>query len=323
MPVIKKSKYKAPLFFKKAHFQTIFQSLIRRVKGVNYTRERISTPDDDFLDLDWSCNGSENTAILLHGMEGHSKRVYMLGMVKLLNKHNWDSCVINFRGCSGETNRKICTYHAGKSEDLDTVMKYITGLNRYKNIAVIGFSLGGNIVLKYLGENRKINPFLKKAVCISVPIDLTKSAWKLAEKSNSFYMKRFLKKFHSKIKAKMNMFPGKLNDSGFENLRTFKDFDDKYTAPLNGFKNAEDYWEKSSSKQYLKNINTPALIINASNDPFLTPECYPYKEAQTNPKLFLEVPESGGHVGFITFNLNNEFWHETRTLEFILNNSTS
>ncbi len=318
MPLIKRSTYRAPGLLKNTHIQTIFQSLIRRVRGIKYIRERITTPDNDFLDLDWVCNSSENAAILLHGMEGHSKRVYMLGMVNALNKQLWDSCVINFRGCSGETNRNLTTYHAGKSEDLDTVIKHVVSLKKYRNIVLIGFSLGGNIVLKFLGENRKYaDSIIKCSVCISVPLDLTASAWKLAEKSNSYYMNRFLKKFHTKIQLKMEMFPGEINDNGFEKLKNFKDYDGKYTAPLNGFKSAEDYWEQSSSKQFLKNIKIPALIINAGNDPFLTPECFPVKEAEENSNLFLEVPKSGGHVGFITFNSKNEYWHESRVLEFI------
>jgi predicted alpha/beta-fold hydrolase len=248
-------------------------------------------------------------------MEGHSGRVYMLGMVKALDLRGWDSCAVNFRGCSGETNKKIFTYHAGRSDDLYTVIKHVLGKNKYKNIALIGFSLGGNIILKYLGERKAVSPLIKCAVCTSVPIDLTASAWKLAEKSNSFYMKRFLKKFYAKMLLKKKMFPEKIDLSGFDQLKTFKDYDERYTAPLNGFKSAEDYWEKSSSKQFLKNIKVPSLIISAGNDPFLTPECFPKKQAEENSELILEVPESGGHVGFIT--LKKEFWHETRAVEFI------
>jgi predicted alpha/beta-fold hydrolase len=317
MPIISKSTYKPPLFFSNGHTQSIFPTLFRKVAGINYKRERINTPDDDFLDLDWSTVRSNHVGIISHGLEGNSMRHYVLGMAKILNKNGYDAIGWNFRSCSGEPNKKIYSYHSGASNDLHTVVSHVISKNIYTEIILIGFSMGGNVTLKYLGEQgEKINAKIKKAITFSVPTDLKSSAIKMAKLSNKIYMKRFLKMLHEKIKQKMEIMPGQIDDKGYEKIKNFKDFDDRYTAPLNGFKDAEDYWKKSSCKQFLHNIVIPTLLVNAENDPILANECYPIDEAKKNPNLFLEIPKSGGHVGFISFN-NDGYWSELRTILFI------
>jgi len=283
---------------------------------VAYQRERINTPDNDFLDLDWVRNDSKRLAILSHGLEGDSKRPYILGMVNALAKQGWDALAWNARGCSGEPNRVLRFTHSGATEDLNAVIQHVFTTASYSEIALIGFSLGGNLTLKYLGE-RKVDPRIKAAVAFSVPCDLECSSVQLARPANRIYMFRFLATLRQKVRAMARLFPEKIDDRGFEKLQNFKDFDDRYTAPLHGFRNALDYWRQSSCKQFLRNISIPALLINARNDPFLAKECFPLEEAKENPMLHLETPQYGGHVGFIRFNGDREYWSENRAMLFL------
>ncbi len=318
MPIIENSTYQPPLLFANGHIQSAYPVYFREVKGVDYRRERITTPDEDFLDLDWSRVGSDKLVILLHGLEGHSHRAYMYGMVKAFNKRGWDAVSMNFRGCSGEPNKRLISYHHGKTDDLHTVVSQVMTLKRYTAIALIGFSLGANVILRYLGDGKfPVPETISGAVSISAPCDLTSCALKLARKSHTLYMQRFLKMLHKKIKAKMVLYPDKIDDDDYHALKTFKQFDDRYTAPIHGFNNAEDYWTKCSTTRFLPTISIPTLIINALDDPFLTEKCFILKEGEYNSNLFLETPISGGHVGFVTFGNGGEYWHETRTGEFL------
>ncbi len=318
MPLIAPSTYRPPLLFGNGHLQTIYPSLFRRVNGVRYRRERIYTPDDDFLDLDWSRVGSDKLAIISHGLEGNSHRAYVLGMVRAVNRAGWDALAWNYRGCSGEPNRLLRSYHSGATEDLHTVVEHARSLKLYREIALIGFSLGGNLTLKYGGERGEdIPPEVTRLVAISTPCDLASSARKMARPENRIYMIRFMRMLREKIRQKKQLMPGLISDEDFDKIRTFEDFDSRYTAPLHGFADAEDYWQKCSSRQFIPGITVPTLLINARNDPFLAPECYPIPEAEQHPLFFLEMPESGGHVGFISFNSGGIYWSERRTVAFL------
>jgi len=317
MPVITPSAYSSPLLLPGGHLQSILP-VFRKVCGVRYARERIHTPDDDFLDLDWAKTGSRKIAILSHGLEGNTQRHYILGMILALHRRGWDALAWNYRGCSGEPNKKLRSYHSGETADLHTVISHVIARNDYSEIALIGFSLGGNITLKYLGEqNSNIHPLVSKAIAFSVPCDLKSGALKLAQISNLIYMKMFLRSMHEKIRAKMRILPGEINDDGFDRIRTFHEFDNRYTAPIHGFKDANDYFAKCSSRQFIPAIRVPTLLVNARNDPFLAEQCFPYEEAAANPNFFFEAPESGGHTGFLAWNRAGEYWSETRTLAFL------
>ena len=318
MPLVKQSTYKPPPFFKNSHIQTIYPSLFRKVNGIDYLRERIDTPDGDFIDLDWSRVSSEKAVIVSHGLEGDSQRHYMRGIIKAFNKRGWDGIAFNYRGCSGEPNKLLRSYHSGATEDLHTVICHVLEQNRYTKLALVGFSLGGNLTIKYIGERGSaLSPFIQVAAAISVPCDLASSASRLSEKSNTIYTKRFIRLLKKKVKSKMQIMPGKINYDNFKTIKSLKDFDDLYTAPIHGFVNAEDYWSKCSCKQFISNITIPTLLINASDDPFLSKECYPLKESQKSEYFFLEMPKGGGHVGFVTFNSEGEYWHETRVTSFV------
>lgn len=293
------SSYNPSYFFKNGHVATIYSGLFRKVEGVQQIRERIVLPDGDFLDLDWSFSRkqSDKVVILLHGLEGNAQRPYILGSAKHFNSKGLDCCAVNFRGCSGETNHLFRSYHSGATEDLEAVVQYILSDKKYRAIYLKGFSLGGNLALKYLGE-RTVVKEIKGAIGVSVPCDLHDSLQQLLKPKNLLYSIRFKKHLIAKLKAKKELFPELLTTRDIEKIKNLKDFDDVYTSRAHGFIDAMDYYKKSSSKQFLKRINTPTLIINALNDSFLGAKCYPSKEAEKNLQLFLDFPKYGGHVGF-------------------------
>ena len=318
MPRITESTYQPPFGLSNGHLQTIYAHF-RRVNGVQYRRERIVTADEDFLDLDWSEAGAGRIAILSHGLEGSTQRHYVLGMTKALNRHGWNVLAWNYRGCSGESNKRLRWYHSGETGDLDAIIRH-AALRQPSEIALVGFSLGGNITLKYLGERGKDrHPLVSKAVAFSVPCDLESSAIKLADRSNILYMRRFLKSLRAKIRAKMELYPDDINDANFDSIRTFIEFDDRYTAPIHGFRDAYDYFEKSSSRPLLRSIRVPTLLVNAKNDPFLALPSFPYADARNSSFFFFEAPSSGGHMGFVTFGNGGEFWSESRAAAFLEN----
>lgn len=318
MPIISTSSYRSPLLLRNGDLQTLFPPLARRLSPDLYQRERIATPDNDFLDLDWARVGGGSLAVLSHGFEGSSHRPYMIGMARMLNRHGWDALAWNYRSCSGEINRTLRLYHSGAIDDLDTVLGHSLASGRYRRIALIGFSLGGNLTLMYLGSMKSnLDARVRSAVVFSAPCDLAAGARVLAKRRNCFYMKQFLATLHGKIKQKMELLPGKIDDRGFGRIRTFKEFDDRYTAPIHGFRNAEDYWAKCSTTQFIPSITIPTLIVNARDDPFLADSCYPAQAAGSSRLVHLEMPRSGGHIGFVQFNHHGAYWSEQRAVEFL------
>lgn len=321
MPIIDKSSYRAPLCFRNGHWQTIYPTLFRSLPDLDMQRERIETDDSDFIDLDWFCRSpSSKLAILSHGLEGSSRGKYMQGMTQALSKDGWHVLAWNFRGCSGVPNRLLRSYHSGATEDLHRVVQHACAKNKqhYKSIALIGFSLGGNMTLKYLGEqSEKIDPRIQAAVTFSVACDLASSAQRLEHWQNRIYMRRFLKTLTAKVREKIIRFPGQLQDHGMDIMRTFREFDGAYTAPIHGFPSADAYWAESSANQWLKTIPIPTLLINAKDDPFLTESCYPYEQAKQHAQFHLETPQHGGHIGFIQSAKQGSFWSEHRTTAFL------
>lgn len=307
--------YTAPLFLFNAHLETIFPSLIRRVGLKPYRRERISTRDNDFLDIDWLEQDSRKLLIISHGLEGSSSRPYIKGLAKAALDHGYDVLAWNFRGCSGEINQQLRFYHSGATDDLDQVVQHVIKQNKYDSIYLAGFSLGGNLTLKYLGENKR-PPVIRKGVVFSVPLHLHSSCEKIGHPSNRIYANRFLKSLKNKVRLKHTLFP-ELDISGLKNIRTLQEFDDLYTAPLHGFKNALDYYEKNSSVHFLKGITIPTLIINALNDPFLSPQCFPDQDVKDHPSVRLMVTQRGGHVGFAQFSKGGMYWSEERAMQFL------
>ena len=318
MPFIENSSYKPPRFLTGAHLETIFPSLFRRVKEPSYRRERIEIPDGDFLDLDWSGPKSERLVILCHGLEGSSEGAYIKGMANAFNQEGWQALAWNFRGCSGEDNRLFRSYHSGATEDLHHVVSHALKKKHIKEIVLLGFSLGGNMTLKYVGEKgSRLSKRIKKAVAFSVPCDLQACSHQLARPGNRIYMWRFMRTLKAKSLIRSRNFPEQLDTAPLLKMKTFLEFDDYYTAPAHGFQDAVDYWTSCSSRQFLSRIRIPTLLVNAHNDPFLAPSCYPVQEARNSSSFFLEIPRRGGHVGFAAFKNKGRYWSESRALEFI------
>jgi len=314
MPIIP-SSFRAPWYLRDGHFQTIVGAVLPRRITLDFTRERLELPDGDFLDLDWARAGRARVAVISHGLEGRSSDDYIRGMAATLNAAGWDALAWNFRGCSGEPNRLPRFYHSGETGDLGAVVA--RGAQDYKRIALIGFSLGGNMTLKYLGEPG-VHPAVVAGVGISVPVDLAASARVLDQHwGNGIYLGRFMRKLTAKVRAKALRFPDHLAPVPHGPVATFALFDGRYTAPLHGFRDADDYWRQSSSRQYIPRIRLPTLLINARNDPFLAPACYPFYEAHLNPHFYLETPRSGGHAAFLDFANGLQPWTERRVVEFL------
>lgn len=314
MPVVS-SGFHAPFFLRNGHVQTILPVLLPRRIHTAFARERLELPDGDFLDLDWLRGNGNRLVILAHGLEGNSTQNYIRGMAAELARSGWDSLAYNFRGCSGVPNRLPRAYHSGETEDLRTVIA--RAAKDYHTLALVGFSLGGNVVLKYLGEAPP-HEAVRTGAAICAPIDLAACARKLdAKRSNRIYLRRFIVSLVEKIEAKATLFPDVVDATGVRRLRTFQQFDDRYTGPLHGFRDAADYWAQSSARQFLANITVPTLLLQPRNDPFLAPEAYPWPEAAANPHFFLEAPESGGHVGFLDLRHGLQPWSERRVTQFL------
>ena len=315
MPIIS-SSYNPSFLFKNGHFSTVFVALTRKIADFEQKREKLELADGDFLGLDWSLSETptNKVVILLHGLEGNAQRAYIKGSAKLFNAYGYDVCAVNFRSCSGETNRLFRSYHSGATEDLEAVVHHILTAKKYTEIFIKGFSMGGNLALKYLGERTSIPKEIKAAVAISVPCSLHSSLKQLLTPKNVLYANRFKKHLVEKLWVKHTLFPDKISANDIKNVKTLKDFDDIYTSRAHGFKDALDYYKQSSCLQFLSNINIPILIINAKNDSFLGAECYPQTEAEQHKKLYLEMLKYGGHVGFS--GANNISYTEKRALDF-------
>lgn len=322
MNYIDPPSYHPPFWLRNGHVQSIYATISAPRATPNYHRQRIATEDEDFLDLDWSFHSdskrSQNLVILSHGLEGHSRRNYITGMVQTLNRIGFDTLAWNYRGCSGTPNLKLRMYHNGTIDDLHLVVQHALAIERYKKVILVGFSMGGNLSLLYLGQMaEQISDKVAGAITFSVPCDLADASRQISRAQNQLYMQRFLKGLHKKINAKKGQYPKELNDRGYWKINNFKQFDDRYTAPIHGFKDAEDYWTRCSCLDWLKQINRPTLLVNSLDDPFLGKRCYPAAVAAQSNHLQLITPKYGGHVGFVQLNSTQEYWSETLCRTFI------
>lgn len=317
MPLIQSTYTRPPFYLFNGHLETVIPSMFRKVEG-SYERERMELVDGDFLDLDWIRSGRKKLVVISHGLEGNSERHYSKGMAQYFYQRGWDALAWNCRGCSGEMNRLPRFYHHGATEDIAAVIEHAISKD-YEHIALVGFSMGGSMSLKYLGERKNsVSQVIKSAVVFSVPCHLGASANELDKPNKKFYLNRFLKKLEKKIRAKAIKFPDVISDEGFEQIKTFRAFDNRYTAPLHGFDNADDFYARASSGPHIPNIQLPTLIVNALNDPFLPEACFPYGVAKDHHYVYLETPPYGGHVGF-SLSTQETNWMEVRAFEFISN----
>ncbi|MFZ4713310.1 MAG: YheT family hydrolase [Bacteriovoracaceae bacterium] len=306
--------YKAPFFFGHAHIGTIFPVYFRSIKKLEKVRNRITTSDGDFLDLDWYTQGSSKIVILTHGLEGSSDRPYIKAMARIFLENGYDVLAWNCRGCSGELNLTPAFYHSGFTTDLDRV---ITEALHYQEINLVGFSMGGNITMKYLSEFEQYSQVrrIHRAVAISPPLDLKACSEQLKKASNFVYTHNFLLTLKDKVKKKAALhqnFPVDLKKLTW--ARNFHHFDNLVTATLFGYKDAEDYWRQNSACNFMHRVQTKSLVISSFNDPLLGDECFPLLNQKY---ISYDYTKHGGHVGFIQFGKNGFYWSEERTLQFI------
>lgn len=315
--------YHAPKWLPGGHAQTIYPLLIK--PGAHpYRRERWETPDADFIDLDWNETAhatlkNENTplVVLFHGLEGSSNSHYALSLMHTLTAIGWGGVVIHFRGCSGEANRLPRAYHSGDSEEIDWIVHRLKQNHPQRPIFAVGVSLGGNALLKWLGEREAAaGTLLCAAAAISAPLDLAACGHNLGSGFNRLYGNHFLHTLKPAAAAKLKRFPGLFDEGRLRAARTVYEFDDAVTGPLHGFANADDYWCRASSKPWLAAIRLPTLVLNAQNDPFLPTHALPRPE-QVSTAVRLEIPREGGHVGFTTGSLPGRLdWLPQRILRF-------
>ena len=299
MPLIPFAYPGPPAYQYNGHLQTILPSLTRTVTGVSYERERLTLSDDDFVDLDWIVRGNRRLVVLTHGLEGDSNRPYMRGTAKLFAESGYDVLAWNCRSCSGEMNRAFRLYNHGEIGDIGEVIRRALTARPYDDVVLVGYSMGGNITLKYLGvHGANVPKAIKRAVAISSPTDLGASAQLLDHPSNRFYRNRFMKKLLVKISHKAISHPERLDMTKLHQVRCWRDFDDFFSAPINNYRDAGDFYAQASAVNFMAGITIPTLLLNAQNDPLLSPECSPQWLAETHPHVFLETPRTGGHVGF-------------------------
>ncbi|MDZ4099438.1 MAG: alpha/beta fold hydrolase [Methylophilaceae bacterium] len=312
------TSYRSPWWLTGQHLQTIYPAVWMPVPSIAYRRERWSTPDEDFIELDWVDGPtSQPLVILFHGLEGSSASHYAKRIMYAVQQQGWRGVVVHFRGCSGEPNLLPRSYHCGDSAEIDWILKRFRQ-NEHSEIYVLGVSLGGNVLLKWLGEQQsQANRVIDKAVTISTSLDLPTTGKVLGQGFNRFYSQLFLKTLQPKALALIKKHRLAFDTVGIMQADNLWDYDNLFTAPLHGFKNADDYWQQSNCRPYLREITLPTLLINARNDPFL-PEQYLPAKHEVSAQVHCEFPEHGGHAGFAI--KNNQDWLTERLLCFLSTN---
>jgi|SRR6185312_8127126 len=294
--------FRPPRWLRGRHAQTVWASLFRMPIALPLTHERWELPDGDFIDVDVLAGAAPDSPVVVvcHGLEGSSKAGYVRGLLRDLRARGLGAVAINFRGCSGEPNRLPRFYHSGDTGDLAFVVDKLCAARPGRALGLAGFSLGGNVVSKYLGERGDaVAPEVRAGAVVSVPFDLAACARNLdgPDLMARVYRQRFLRQLRAKVasKARTHAMPIARANAA----RTLREWDDAVTAPLHGFQSAEDYWTRSSAGPFLPSVRRPLLILAAEDDPFVPPEALPRAQAAANPLLQLEISHAGGHVAFV------------------------
>ena len=315
--------YYAPKWLPGGHAQSIYPLLIKPA-AYPYWRERWDTPDQDFIDLDWNetpdaarINRHTPLVILFHGLEGNSNSHYALSLMHTLSAIGWGGVVVHFRGCSGEANRLPRAYHSGDSEEIDWILRRLKQQHPERPLYAVGVSLGGNALLKWIGEQELYAAHLiSAAAAVSAPVDLSACGHHLGRGFNRVYTKHFLQTLKPSAAAKLKRFPDLFDATRLHKVATVYDFDNLVTGPLHGFASADDYWKRASSKPWLAAIRLPTLVLNAQNDPFMPSETLPRTD-QVAAAVTLDFPREGGHAGFVTGSMPGKLdWLPQRLLHF-------
>lgn len=300
MPVYTRQSFIPPAGQANGHLQTIVPSMFRKVTGIQYDRERLILKDGDFLDLDWIKQGSSHLIVLTHGLEGHSQRHYITGTAKLLQASGFDVLAWNCRSCSGEMNRTPRLYHHGDIHDIKEVIMHALKDNNYTAYSLAGYSMGGNISIKYAALAKHPGKELLHCIAaISTPMDLRSSIGRLEKWPGKFYGRRFFKKLEYKIRLKSAQFPDFIDAGLLHQVKNWRDFDRFFSAPMNGYEDEEAFYDGSSAINFLDKVEQPLLLIQAQNDPILGPECHPIALADQMDHIHLDLQYLGGHTGFV------------------------
>ncbi len=301
------------------HMQTLWARLVRYAPPIELRRERLELPDGDFIDLDWTKNKIGPIVIILHGLEGSSSSPYARGMLKAIDARGWRGVVMHFRGCSGEPNRLPRSYHSGDTDDLAYFVETLYQREPRTRLAIIGYSLGGNVLLKWLGKARE-QASVCAAVAVSVPFVLHHATERLQQGFSRVYQWQLLRSLRANIAQKKQRMEMPLRIDDLNTLKNFREFDEHVTARLHGFDSADHYYTVASSRQYLQGIAVPTLVLHARDDPFMTEKAIPRKE-EFSKGVTLEVFAQGGHVGFVSglWPWRPHYWLEQRIPEFLDN----
>ncbi len=320
------STFKPARWLPGPHLQTAGARFLRPGGNMPLWRERIELPDGDFVDLDFVTDpktlpgNGRPLVLLLHGLEGSAQSKYALEAYRALNRQGIASVGLNFRSCSGELNRLPRLYHSGETADIEYILRLLAERFPDQRRGVIGFSLGGNALLKFLGESGDhARRYVEAAAAISVPYDLSAGADYLDRPSGRIYMWFLLRKLQRKVRAKLQVMPPEVDTSRALSATTFREFDDAATAPLHKFEGAEDYYRRSSSAQYVTRIRIPTLLLQSTDDPFQPGRCVPVEAFRDNEHILSAVMENGGHVGFVARSLpwKPVFWAEREMARFM------
>jgi len=321
------STYRAPLWLRGGHLQTIYASALMPRPRVAYRRERWDTPDGDFIDLDWiesreqgpraKAQGATPLVVLFHGLEGNSRSHYARALMAALGERGMRGVVVHFRGCSGEPNRMPRAYHSGDAQEIEWILRRLRAQNAGAPLFAVGVSLGGNALLKWLGETgASAMAVVDRAAAVSAPVNLMISGDALGTGFNLIYTRNFLMTLKRKALDKHALYPDLFDAARLRAASTLREFDDLVTAPLHGYRNTDDYWTRASSKPGLRDVRVPTLVLNARNDPFLPASALP-GAGEVSTAVTLEQPEQGGHVGFVSGAFpGNMDWLPQRVLKF-------
>ena len=323
MPALEVSTFSPPVWLRSPSIQTLCPALFRPKRHELQPRlESLDLSDGDCIEIAWFQNSlserqNKKLAIITHGLEGSINSGYVVGLTRALTQAGYLTLAWNMRGCGGKTNKLPSWYHSGKSEDLKAVVDHAHACYPESSIFLVGISIGGNILCKYLGEQGGSVPAkIAAAVSVSAPLDLRGSALTLARRSRRLYMQYLMRPLRERVKSKAAMFPDLIDASGVDDIISFAEFDSRYTAPVHGFNSVDNYWDVCSGSRFLDSVRVPLLLVSALDDPFLSPTCFPYKHAKNSRWLTLETPSYGGHVGFIDSLTMRDSWLERRVVEF-------
>lgn len=317
------SNFKPAFGISNKHLQTVYATLFRKPIKLKYEIEIFPLQDGDFLECYWHKTNKQNVnnplVILFHGLAGSYQSPYIQGVMQELGRYGFDSVLMHFRGCSGNDNKLPRSYHSGDSGDALEFAHALKKRFQNRNIYAVGYSLGANMLLKLLGEEGRNSPF-DKAVAVSAPMQLKLCADSMNRGFSRYYQHRLVKDLNIALEKKYDKHPMQelihLQREDVNRIKTFWEFDDAYTAPIHGFASAKDYYTRSSSRQFLKHITTPTLIIHSKDDPFMTPDVIPRTDELSN-SITMELTQKGGHVGFVSGTLlKPEYWLEKRIVEY-------